>query len=205
MILASEKMLHSRLLSEDSNRVIFHIEDHIGAVLTGHLPDGKNVIHRARKEAESYRDNYGIPIPGRVLVERVSMYIHAHTLYMSYRPLGTGLIISAFEDGQYFLYMVDPSGSYYSYTGCTLGKGRQVTKSELEKHNFLEKTVEEAFPLVARMIVLSHKEIREKRFEFEASVISGETKGIHKIIPKEQRILAEKTAEEQIESEMMEE
>lgn len=205
VLLASEKQLHSKLMAEDSNRVIFHIDEHIGAVLTGHIPDGRSVVHRAKKEAESYRDNYGVPIPGRVLVERISLFIHAHTLYMSYRPLGAGLIFSACDEGVYTLYMVDPSGAYYSYSGCTMGKGRQVTKAELEKHKFSEKTVEEAIPLVARMIVLSHKEMREKRFEFEASVISAATNGVHKIIPKELRVAAEKAAEEQIENEMMEE
>lgn len=80
-----------------------------------------------------------------------------------------------------------------------------MTKAELEKHKFAEKTVEEALPLVARMIVLSHKEIREKRFEFEASVVSNGTHGIHKIVDQAVRKTIEKEAEEQLEREMMEE
>lgn len=115
VILASEKLLHSKLLMSDSNRVIHHVDNHIGIVFSGHLPDGKNVLNRAKKEADSYRDTYGIPITGRVLVERISMYIHAHTLYMSYRPFGVGLMISCFDDGVYTLYMIDPSGAYYVY------------------------------------------------------------------------------------------
>lgn len=126
--MASEKLLHSRLLKDDSNRVIFHIDNHIGAVISGHLPDGRNILHRAKQEAESYRANYGIPIPGRVLVERVAMYIHAHTLYMSYRPMGAGVIISACDDfdktkgtGDFSLYMIDPSGTFYVVIGLTTG------------------------------------------------------------------------------------
>lgn len=111
--MASEKLLHSKLLMADSNRVIHHIDNHIGVVFTGHLPDGKNVLHRAKKEAESYRDSYGIPITGKVLVERISMYIHAHTLYMSYRPFGVGVMVASVDDGVYNLYMIDPSGAYY--------------------------------------------------------------------------------------------
>lgn len=86
-----------------------------------------------------------------------------------------------------------------------MGKGRQVTKAEIEKHKFQEKTVEQALPLVARMIVLGHKEMREKRFEFEASWICEATNGIHKIIDKDVRKAVEKEAEDQIEREMMEE
>lgn len=86
-----------------------------------------------------------------------------------------------------------------------MGKGRQVTKAEIEKHDFKNKTVEEALPLVARMIVLAHKEMREKRFEFEASWVCKATAGIHKIIDKDIRKAIEKEAEEQVEREMMEE
>jgi 20S proteasome subunit alpha 7 len=86
-----------------------------------------------------------------------------------------------------------------------MGKGRQITKAELEKGKFSEKTVAEALPLVARMIVLGHKEMREKRFEFEASWICQASDNIHKIIDKDVRVAVEKEAEDQVEKEMMEE
>ena len=86
-----------------------------------------------------------------------------------------------------------------------MGKGRQITKAELEKNKFIELTVEQALPLVAKMIVLSHKENREKRYEFEASWICNNTKDIHKIIDFDTRKNIEKAAEELVEKEMMEE
>jgi 20S proteasome subunit alpha 7 len=86
-----------------------------------------------------------------------------------------------------------------------MGKGRQITKAELEKHKFADMSVEVALPLVAKMIVMSHKENREKRYEFEASWICNQTKGVHKIIDYKIRKDIEKAAEEQVEKEMMEE
>ena len=86
-----------------------------------------------------------------------------------------------------------------------MGKGRQVTRAELEKNKFNEMTVEQALPLVARMIVLSHKETREKRFELEASWICPHTNNVHKLLDIEKRKALEKAAEEQIEKEMIEE
>lgn len=71
------------------------------------------MIRRARKEAENYRDNYGVPITGRVLADRVALYIHAHTLYSSYRPLGVEIFISAFDDGEYSLYGVKNNGTVF--------------------------------------------------------------------------------------------
>lgn len=104
VILATEKLIKSRLMVEDSNRRIFNIDETIGMVICGHLPDGKNVVDRARKEAKMYRDNYGVPITGRLLTERVALYIHAHTLYSSYRPMGTAVLIATVDNGVSALY-----------------------------------------------------------------------------------------------------
>jgi hypothetical protein len=53
------------------------------------------------------------------------------------------------------------------------------------------------------MISLSHKDVREKRHEFEASWICDATKGLHKIIPFQSRQEIERNAEDEIEREMM--
>lgn len=49
----------------------------------------------------------------QVLVERVSQYVHSHTLYTEYRPFGTAAIIATWDelDG-YSLNMVEPSGFF---------------------------------------------------------------------------------------------
>jgi 20S proteasome subunit alpha 7 len=86
-----------------------------------------------------------------------------------------------------------------------MGKGRMVTKPEIERHKYVNMTCEEALPHVAKMIALSHKESKEKRFEFEASWICDATNGQHKIIAKDSRRTLEKLAEDQIQTEMMEE
>ena len=113
MILGCEKHLKSRLLTADANRRIFNIDTHIGVAICGRLPDGKNIVKRARKEAEGYRDNYGVPITGKVLADRVALYIHAHTLYSSYRPLGAAIFIASYDNGVYSLYKVECSGELY--------------------------------------------------------------------------------------------
>lgn len=48
IILASEKLQHSRLLVQDANRVIYNVDTHIGMLICGRLPDGRNVLQRAR-------------------------------------------------------------------------------------------------------------------------------------------------------------
>lgn len=72
----------------------------------------------ARSEAATYRSQYGNQIPLKYLNDRVSMYIHAYTLYSAVRPFGSSLILGTYDknDGSE-MYMIDPSGiSYVSRT-----------------------------------------------------------------------------------------
>lgn len=45
------------------------------------------------------------------LVDRVAMYVHAHTLYSSVRPFGVSAILGSYDqqDGPQ-MYLIDPSG-----------------------------------------------------------------------------------------------
>ncbi len=84
------------------------------------------LVARARDEAASYREFYGHPIPGKVLAERVAGFVHAYTMYWSVRPFGASILIITVEDKTPSIWMVEPSGLTYSYTGCAIGKGKQV-------------------------------------------------------------------------------
>jgi hypothetical protein len=46
--------------------VILHPVNRSVKVVGGRIPDGKNVMNRTRQEAQQYKQNYGIAIPGNV-------------------------------------------------------------------------------------------------------------------------------------------
>ena len=87
----------------------------------------------------------------QILADRVSQYVQAYTLYSSVRPFGVSGLLATHDRNGYGLYMVEPSGVYYGYTGAAIGKGRTVAKTELEKLNFSELTVREAVKIAAKM------------------------------------------------------
>jgi len=204
VILASEKLLISKMLVEDTNRRIFNIDSNIGMAIAGRVPDGKNIVNRARQEASSYLDYYGINISGNILTDRTSQYVHAHTLYGSYRPFGTCAVVASYDtfDG-YGLYMIEPSGQYFGYYGVAAGKGKQTAKSELDKRDFKNMTCKEALFYVAKMLHLCHEEFKEKRYELEISWICDATKQIHQRVPKDVQEEVEKKALEAIEQDQM--
>jgi len=204
VVLGSEKLLVSKMLVENTNKKIYNIDTHSGMVISGRAPDGRNIVHRARQEAEQYHQYYGIDVGGNILADRVSQYVHAHTLYPVYRPFGSAVIMGSYDtfDG-YTLYMIEPSGQYFGYYGCAAGKGKQTAKSELDKRNFKDMTCKEALFHVAKMLHLSHEEFKDKKYELEITWICDATNQKHEKIPKDLQAEIEKQALESIEQDQM--
>lgn len=89
--------------------------------VSGLISDARQIVETARTEAMNYRAQYGSNIPLRFLNDRVSMYMHAYTLYSAVRPFGCSVILGAYEADGPVMYMIDPSGvSYVSYNTFVL-------------------------------------------------------------------------------------
>lgn len=151
VVLGAEKQVFSKLLVEHTNKRIYNIDRAVGAVIGGKIPDGRHLITYARNESSKYFKDFSVPISGRTLSDRLSLYLNAHTLYNSVRPFGSAEIIASYDklDG-FGLYMLETSGHYYGYTCCTAGKGRQIVKAQFEKTDFSKLTCDEALFYVAK-------------------------------------------------------
>ena len=78
--------------------------------------------------------------------------------------------------------MVEPNGSCFQYYGCAAGRGRQLARNEIEKTNFRELSVQEALPKVAKLLLKSQDEMKEKKQELELSVLSEGNNWVNKIL-----------------------
>lgn len=154
VILALEKVVTSKLLKPRVNNRIGSVDRHIGIATTGFIPDGQHIVKRARDEATSWRDNYGSPIPGTVIADRLGNYVQLFTCYSSVRPFGVMSFVATYDSEGPHLYMVEPNGVYWGYNGAAAGKGRQVARNELEKLNFSSLKMKDAVKEAARMYVL---------------------------------------------------
>jgi 20S proteasome subunit alpha 7 len=125
----------SKMLVPASNRRIFPVDKQTGMVVAGYSADGRQIVSRAREEAENYRNTYGHHILPTVLADRLSLYVHYFTIYGSVRPFGATSIIAGFDEDLNApqLYMVEPSGATFRFFGCASGKGANAAKTELEK------------------------------------------------------------------------
>jgi 20S proteasome subunit alpha 7 len=200
VVLAVEKLVHSKLLVPVVNRRIQTIDKHIGLATAGLLADGRHLSNRARDEAANYRDQYRAPTPVKNLTQRLGHFVQAYTLYSSVRPFGISTIIAGVDTDGPALFVVEPSGVYYGYHGAAVGKGRQLAKTELEKLNLKELTTREAVIEAARIIYLVHDDAKEKEFELEMSWIGPETNGLHLPVPQDLLEEAETNAKETLEN-----
>ncbi|KAK9711637.1 putative proteasome subunit alpha type-7 [Basidiobolus ranarum] len=202
VVFAVEKIIQSKLLVPGSNKRIQTVDKHIGVATAGLIADARHIVNRAREEAQSYRDNYRVPISGKMIADRVGSYIQAYTLYSSVRPFGCSTILGLIDENGPQLYMIEPSGVYWGYHGCAVGKGRQVAKTEIEKLKLEEMTVREAIKEAARIIYTAHDEAKDRDFELELSWVSEETQGKHQFVPQDLVVEAERFAKESLNEEM---
>lgn len=188
VVFAVEKLVTSKLLVPGKNKKIQTVDRHIGCVYSGLMPDGRHLVNRGREEAASFKKLYSQPIPVPAFADRVGQYVQAHTLYNSVRPFGVTAIFGGVDKDGAHLYMLEPSGTYWGYTGAATGKGRQSAKAELEKlaTSKPDLSPREAVKEAARIIYLAHEDNKDKDFELEVSWVSAsETNGLHKYIPKD--------------------
>jgi len=181
--LISEKIKESKAIVSGSNHSVYSVAPHIGMAICGLLPDGRNIVSRAKLEASSYLKNYGIPISGQILAERLSIYVHAHTCHWGARPFGCCVFISSYDtDKKYHLYMLENTGNFFEYYACANGKGRQIVKATVEKDNFeiRENTVQDGIKKALKIIIKSYE--GEKETEYDIGVISEDSKNLHQVI-----------------------
>lgn len=198
IVLATEKIINSKLLVPGKNRRIQTIDRHIGVAYSGLLPDGRHFVNRGREEALSFKNIYKTPISVTHLMDRLGIYVQNYTCYNSVRPFGIVAIVGGVDENGPHLYMVEPSGTFWGYTGAATGKGRQTAKSELEKLDFETLSAREAVKAAAKIIHQAHEDNKDKDYELEISWCStSETNGKHQFIPEELLEEVKKSAEEE--------
>jgi len=143
VILGTEKIVSNKMMVSGTDKRIANVTKSIGSVVNGLTPDGRALMHRGREESAQYKEHFGIDIPGRVFSDRIASFVQMHTIYSSYRPYGTSMIVAAHDIMKgATLHMIEPSGACYQYYGCASGRGKQLCRNEIEKAKFGEMSVE---------------------------------------------------------------
>lgn len=199
VVFGVEKLIISKMLVEHSNRRISALDRHASVAVAGLMADSRQLVERGRHEARQYRQTYDDDIPGKVLCDRLSGFMQMYTLYASVRPFGVSVLLGVYDKKGPQLYMIEPSGVSYGYFACSVGKGRQAAKNELEKLKFTELTCRQAVNEVARIIYAVHDEVKDKHFELELSWLCDESQRTHAFVPSDVHAEAERLAKQALE------
>ena len=76
-------------------------------------PMAIHLANRAREEASSHRETFQDPMKVRILAERLSLYVHAYTMYASVRPFGISSLLAGVDETGPKLFLIEPDGSHY--------------------------------------------------------------------------------------------
>ncbi|CBZ55554.1 putative proteasome subunit alpha type 3 [Neospora caninum Liverpool] len=207
ILFAVEKPKPSPLLLPTCLRRIAAVTETIGIAVAGLAADGRQIVTRARQEAEEYKKTFGVEISGGVLAERIGLFMHAYSLYWSVRPFGASVLIGAVQQergepgaplqfkGE--LYCVDTSGCCSKYRATALGKGRPSAKTELEKLDLETLTTKEALEALTKIfLVVDDEGSKEGKVEVEVGLIGNDSCGVFKMLPSEEVRAAVKRARE---------
>ncbi|ENN79663.1 hypothetical protein HUJ04_009811 [Dendroctonus ponderosae] len=200
IVLAAEKLILSKLHERTTNQRLFNIDKHIGMGFSGLIADARQIVQIARKEAAEYRQQFGTSIPLKYLNDRVSMYMHAYTLYSAIRPYGCSVILVSYENDEPVMYTIDPSGISYGNHGCATGKAKQSAKTEIEKLKLGRLTCRELAKEAAKIIYIVHDELKDKNFELELSWVCKDSNGLHERVPENVFLEAENAAKQAMEA-----
>ena len=131
IVLAVDKRIPSKLVQPESFEKIFQIDTHIGTAASGMIADARQLVERARLEAQVHRLTYEEDISVSLLCKKIGDLMQMHTQYGGLRPFGASLIIAGMnEDSE--LFVTDPSGGYLGWKAAAIGSGRTSAQEVFE-------------------------------------------------------------------------
>ena len=139
VVLVCDKRIVSRLIIPESIEKMFKIDGHIGIATSGLVADARQLVARARVDAQVNRITYAASVPVDVLVKKICDFKQSFTQYGGSRPFGTALLIGGVDENGIHLYETDPSGAYQSYhAGLTLNAAMKLGLEALRSANDTE-------------------------------------------------------------------
>lgn len=134
VVVITQKKIPDKSIVPSSVTHIFKVNESIGVLFTGLLPDAKNVLLKMRQHAGEFIENFGYTIPINVLAQKISEECQYYTQQAYMRPLCVISILFAIDDEKGpQLIKIDPAGFYMGYTACATGEKEQSTTNYLER------------------------------------------------------------------------
>jgi proteasome alpha subunit len=174
-----------KLQSGDSVVKMFQIDDHIGAVGAGYIPDARIQVDNARVMAQSNRLIYDEPVDIESVAKRIADLNQQYTQYAGVRPFGVSLIISGVDENNGpVVFLTDPTGAYLGFDAIAIGAGSDQVNDYLEKNYSKDASLDQAVTLAIECIYL----VSEDKFgvaHIKTAVIDSDNKKMRRLTEQE--------------------
>ena len=191
VVLFAEERLR-KLQNPNLSQKLFQIDDHVGAVAAGYVPDARVLVDYARVTAQNHRLLYDEPIEIETLAKRVGDLAQQYTQYAGVRPFGVSLIIAGVDKYGLSIFTTDPSGTYLGYEAVAIGGGSDQVNEFLEEKYSENIKLEEAILLILEGAgKVEEKKILDPR-SIKVAVIDTKTKRMKRLTTDEIEVYIKK-------------
>ena len=151
VILAAEEKSKKLQISKSAQK-IFQIDNHVGIVAAGYIPDARSQADNARFFSQSNRLVYDEPVEVETVAKHLADQAQQYTQYAGVRPFGVALIIGGVTENNPHLFLTDPSGTYIPYNAISIGANSDVIQDFLEKSYQNDLSLDDACTLAVAAI-----------------------------------------------------
>ena len=174
-----------KLQSDDSVIKMFQIDDHVGAVGAGYIPDARIQVDSARVMAQSNRLIYDEPVDIEAIAKRIADMNQQYTQYAGVRPFGVSLIIAGVDDNSGpVVYLADPTGTYSGFHAIAIGQGSDQVNDYLEKNFSHDLSLDQAVTLAIECIYLVSED-KAGTGHIKVSVVEAQSKKMRRLTEQE--------------------
>ena len=161
-LLATDKLINSKLVNAESIEKVFKIDEHIGAVASGLVADARKLVDHARVTAQREKVIYGDPIPVETLTREVCDLKQSYTQYGGVRPFGVSFLVLGSDSTGVRLFETDPSGAFSEVYASAIGQGKKAVEDMFEKSYRRDMAMEDAVKLAVKVLNEVNKNERNK-------------------------------------------
>ena len=132
VLILADKRIAEKLIISRSVEKVFQVDEHIGAIASGILSDGRILIERAQIIAQHHRISTEEPITTESLVKEICNIKQLYTQVGGARPFGVSIMFGGFGEHPH-LFVTDPTGIFFEYKATAIGEGETQVKEILNK------------------------------------------------------------------------
>ncbi|MCL4436484.1 MAG: archaeal proteasome endopeptidase complex subunit alpha [Thaumarchaeota archaeon] len=173
-----------KLQNTAMSQKIFQVDDHLGVVAAGYIPDARVQVDQARVMAQSNRLVYDEIASVETVARRIADLAQQFTQYAGVRPFGVSLIIGGVDKTGPELFLTDPSGTYMAYDAVAIGAGSEQVTEYLEKSYAEDLSLDDACVMAVDSIYLISED-KSGSQHIKMALIDTKTKKLRRLSQQE--------------------